>query len=337
MIRVWFNHWFSTSYRLIELIKENEGEQIWVVGTNKQAYSVIRNVCDEWYEEPAMDGDAYVEECLQFCQEHRINVFVPRRKMLDISRNKDRFREIGVRVMAEDYSRLELLADKARTYDLFREEDGLSIPEYRIVNTAEGFRQAYQELRLQYSQVCVKFVLDEGGMSFRKITEEEDPWHLLRVYAGSSVPFSRYQEWLKAVEPFDPLMVMPYLPGKEISVDCLNTSSGLIAVPRYKGSARHEEIIYEEQILEMTERIMDTAGLEFPCNIQFKMMKDVPYLLEINTRMSGGLQMSCLATGVNIPNIALNKLLGKEVPWHFEKQNKTVSYIELPRIVRNSL
>ncbi len=47
MIRVWFNHWFSTSYRLIELMKENEGEQVWVVGTNKQSNSVIRNVCDE--------------------------------------------------------------------------------------------------------------------------------------------------------------------------------------------------------------------------------------------------------------------------------------------------
>lgn len=337
MIRVWFNHWFSTSYRLIELMKENEGEQVWVVGTNKQRNSVIRNVCDEWYDEPVTDGDAYVEDCLRFCQEHDINVFVPRRKMPDISRNMDRFREIGVRVMAEDYSRLELLADKARTYDLFRDKEGLAIPEYRIVETAEEFRQAYQEIRSRYSQMCVKFVLDEGGMSFRKISEEEDPHHLLRVYAGSSVPFPRYLEWLKAIEPFDPLMVMPYLPGKEISVDCLSTQSGLIAVPRYKGSARHEEIIYDEQIMDMVNRIMDTAGLEFPCNVQFKMKEDVPYLLEINTRMSGGLQMSCLATGINIPNIALNKLLGKEISWNLKRENKIVSYIEIPQIIRDTI
>ena len=102
MIRVWYNHWFSTSYRLIELMKENAGEQVWVVGTNKQCNSVIRNVCDEWYSEPDTDGDEYVEDCIRFCEEHNINVFVPRRKMLDISRNMDKFREIGVRVMAED-------------------------------------------------------------------------------------------------------------------------------------------------------------------------------------------------------------------------------------------
>ena len=334
MIRVWFNHWFSTSYRLIELMKENKEEQVWVVGTNKQNNSVIKNMCDEWYSEPDSDGDKYVEDCVRFCQEHRIDVFVPRRKMLDISRNMNRFREIGVRVMAEDYSRLELLADKARTYDLLRNQKCLSIPEYHIVKTAAEFEQAYLQLKPKHSQICVKFVLDEGGMSFRKISEEEDPYRLLKVYMGGSVLYHQYLKWLRAIEPFDPLMVMPYLPGREISVDCLATASGLIAVPRYKGTARHEEIIYDERIMDMVNCIMDTTGLEFPCNIQFKLKEDEPYLLEINTRMSGGLQMSCLATGVNIPNIALNKLLGKNIPWSFSKENKIVSYIELPQIIR---
>ena len=333
MIRVWFNHWFSTSYRLIELMKENEGEQVWVVGTNKQYNSVIRNVCDEWYNEPATDGDAYVEDCINFCREHRIDVFVPRRKMLEISKNMDRFHEIGVKVMADDYSRLKLLADKASTYELFRAQDGLAIPEYRIVNTAKEFEQAYLELKSKYSQICVKFVFDEGGMSFRKISEEENPHHLLKMYVENSVPFNLYLEWLRMTEPLDSLMVMPYLSGKEISVDCLSTPSGLIAVPRYKDAARHEEIIYDDRIMDMVNRIMEIIGLEFPCNIQFKLEKGEPYLLEINTRMSGGLQMSCLATGVNIPNIALNKLLGKDIPWSFERNNRIVSYVEVPQII----
>ncbi|MDE6701583.1 MAG: ATP-grasp domain-containing protein [Acetatifactor sp.] len=333
MIRVWFNHWFSTSYRLIELMKENEGEQVWVVGTNKQYNSVIRNVCDEWYDEPVTDGDAYVEDCVRFCQEHKIDVFVPRRKMLEISRNMDRFHEIGVKVMAEDYSRFKLLADKARTYELFQAQEGLAIPEYRIVNTAEEFEHAYLELKSKYSQICAKFVFDEGGLSFRKISEETDPSHLLKMYVENSVPVNLYLEWLRATEPFDSLMVMPYLSGKEISVDCLSTPSGLIAIPRYKDAVRHEEIIYDDRILTMVNCIMETTGLEFPCNIQFKLEEEEPYLLEINTRMSGGLQMSCLATGVNIPNIALNKLLGKDIPWSFERENRIVSYVELPQII----
>lgn len=54
MIKVWFNHWFSTSYRLIELMKEDAVRQIYVVGSNRQRESVIQKVCDEWYEEPTL-------------------------------------------------------------------------------------------------------------------------------------------------------------------------------------------------------------------------------------------------------------------------------------------
>ena len=49
--------------------------------------------------------------------------------------------------------------------------------------------------------------------------------------------------------------------------------------------------------------------------------------------MSGGLQMSCLAAQVNIPNIALNRLLGKDIDWKIDRTEKMVSYIELPQIV----
>ena len=61
MIRVWFNHWFSTSYRLIELMKEDADEQVCVIGSNRQKDSVIQLVCDEWYEEPDISGEAYID------------------------------------------------------------------------------------------------------------------------------------------------------------------------------------------------------------------------------------------------------------------------------------
>ena len=51
MVRVWFNHWFSTSYRLIELMKQDNEEEIYVIASNKQIDSVIQKVCDEWYQD----------------------------------------------------------------------------------------------------------------------------------------------------------------------------------------------------------------------------------------------------------------------------------------------
>lgn len=44
MIRVWFNHWFSTSYRLIELMKEDADKKICIIGSNMRKNSVIQKV-----------------------------------------------------------------------------------------------------------------------------------------------------------------------------------------------------------------------------------------------------------------------------------------------------
>lgn len=333
MIRVWFNHWFSTSYRLIELMKEDAHEQIYVIGSNRQKDSVIQKVCDEWYEEPGVDGGEYIEFCLDFCAQHGIDAFVPRRNMVDISQNIIRFEKAGVKVMVDDYATISLLNDKAAAYDYFRDCKNLHIPEFRIVNSVSRFEQAYKELRKNYGQVCVKFVKDEGGMSFRKIEENVDRFRQLRVYQGSGISYEMLTEALGCAGTFDDMMVMPYLPGNEISVDCLQTKKGLIAVPRNKGAARHERVEYSEEILQMTETVMSRTGLRYPCNIQFKLKEDIPYLLEINSRMSGGLQMSCLAAKVNIPNIALNKMFGNDIDWTMDRTDRIVSYIELPQII----
>lgn len=334
MVRVWFNHWFSTSYGLIELMKQDREEEIYVIASNKQIDSVIQQVCDEWYQDSLADGEEYLSYCLAFCKEHKVDVFVPRRKMVEISRNKDRFEEIGVKLMVDDYEIISLLNDKAKTYDYFKDCRQLHIPDYFIVNTAAAFEKAYRNLKEKYDQVCVKFVKDEGAMSYRRIVERVDRFKSLRVYPGAEVAYEMYLSILEEVDHFDDLMVMPYLPGKEISVDCLTTEKGLIAVPRYKGGARHEKVLYEDDIMEMTRVIMDKVQLKYPCNIQFKMRGEIPYLLEINTRMSGGLQMSCLAENINIPNIALNKVLGKETDYELKQENKVVSYIEIPKIIR---
>jgi carbamoylphosphate synthase large subunit len=60
----------------------------------------------------------------------------------------------------------------------------------------------------------------------------------------------------------------------------------------------------------------------------------VPYLLEVNARMSGGIQLSYAATGINIPNIAVNRLLGIEKRQVWDKTTRVVSFIETPILLR---
>ena len=335
MIRVWFNHWFSTVYGIIELMKKDEEETIYVIGTNSQKDSVIQKVCDEWYEEPKLYGEEYIQFCLDFCKEHKIDVFVPRRCMTHISLNKSRFEEIGVKVLVDDYKAISILESKGDTYSYFKGYENLKIPDYRTVTTAAEFARAYKELSSEYEQICVKFVRDEGGMSFRRIKEDINEFKRLREYQGAGISYLDLLSALSTQEKFDELMVMPYLAGEEVSVDCLRTDSGTIAIPRIKSQMRHERIVFDTNIISMTANVLHKLSLEYPCNVQFRYHNGELYLLEVNTRMSGGLQMSCLAAGVNIPNIALNKLLGKEINWSIDDESeKVVSYIEIPKIIR---
>ena len=261
MIRVWFNHWFSTSYRLIELMKQDKEEEIYIIGSNKQVNSVIQEVCDGWYEEQDVGGEEYVEYCLNFCKQHQVDVFVPRRLMVLISENRERFDKLGVKLMVDDFEVISFLNDKAATYDFFKKCEGLYIPDYYVTNTASQFKEAYEKLLEKYEKICIKFVKDEGGLSFRKIVDKVDSFSSLRVYPGNDIALDTLMDALASVEEFDDLMVMPYFPGKEISVDCLQTQDGLIAVSRIKGSGRHEFVQYSQEILDMVDIIMDKIRL----------------------------------------------------------------------------
>ena len=331
MIRVWFNHWFSTIYKLIELLKA-EGDY-YVIGTNQRSAAVYKLVCDEFYTEPALDGDAYADYCLEFCREHRVEVFIPRRQMLIISKRKTEFEAMGVRVLVDDYDKLVDLNYKIRAYERFSGTESVNIPEYRLVTNAGDFRMAYEELRKKYRQICFKFERDEGGRSFRLIDNSRTGYKALFMPQSTRMTFDDAFRALSEAEECEPLIVMPYLPGSELSIDCLVTNSGRIMIPRVKSSGRAEKIVYDSSILKMCDDMIDTCQLECPFNIQFKYLDDVPYFLEINTRMSGGLQMSCAAENINILDIAINKLFGIDKEWSISGVDKTVSYIEMPLIL----
>ena len=93
MTRIWFNHWFSSAYNFITLLREDPN--FCIICSNKAEESVFTSAADEYYLEPAECGD-YARFCLEFCREHRIDVFIPRRGMQEISKRKADFEKIGV-------------------------------------------------------------------------------------------------------------------------------------------------------------------------------------------------------------------------------------------------
>lgn len=318
MKRIWFNHWFSTVYNMIELIKKGEGD-FYIIGSN-EGKSVVSCVCDEFYIEPVLKGKDYIDFCLDFCKEHKVDIFCPHRGMVDISKNKSLFEEIGVKVLIDDYDIVSILEDKDKTYKLLKDKGFDCIPEYIVVNSVDEFLSAYNDLSKKYDKLCCKKIVDIGALSFKVIDSEEKLHNIV--------------EGFKKKTKFAPTMIMPYLRGVEVSVDCLKTDKGNIIVPRQKEYKRVQRVSFNEEIINICNKVLDSIDLNTPCNMQFIYDEGKPYFLEVNTRMSGGTYLSCLGANVNIPNIAINKILEVSLDWDLDKSDKCVSYIESAIIVK---
>ena len=332
-MRIWFNHWFSTAYHLINMMKADEQHKFHFIGTSTNADAVYKQACDEWYSEPhEISADDYISFCLNFCAEHNVEVFVPRRFLVEIIKQSAKFANIGVKLFADlDAKTIEILDNKIATYDFFTTLNPNYIPEIRVARSFEEFILAYELLKNKSTRVCYKLAIDEGARSFRVIDNSIESLTALLNKPGAKVTLDAAKQVLKSYDFFNPIIVMPYLSGVEISVDCLSTASGDIIIPRYKTNKRYSEIIFDEHVMSECRRIIKTLGFHMPLNIQFKKENDKLYLLEINPRMSGGLQLSCKATGINLPNIAINQLLGVEREWSYPDNNFIkVAHIETP-------
>ena len=336
MTRIWFNHWFSTAYHLIDLIRA-ASDEFYFVGSNKNDYAIYKRNCDEWYREPEkISAAAYVEFCLNFCREHSINIFVPRRNLTAISERRGDFENIGVKVLVGKDARLmKIFDDKVATYEFFAANNLAEIvPPYRLAKSFDDFTQAYDALKTSANRICYKLTEDEGALTFRVIDDSIEKISALHNMPNMKVTLAAARKILSDYDFKIPLIVMPYLSGREISVDCLTTPRGNIIVPRFKTNQRYSEIKFDDAIIAAAEKILSLINLDVPINIQFRTDGEKFFLLEINPRMSGGLQLSCLGAGINIPAIAINQLRGVETLWTVPaKKFCRVAHIETPIIL----
>jgi hypothetical protein len=116
-------------------------------------------------------------------------------------------------------------------------------------------------------------------------------------------------------------MVMRYLEGNERSVDCLADHGKLLrhVIRRKSGLPGGAQILEEHtEISAMAKRLTSLFRLNGLYNIQFRESGGIPYLLEINPRMSGGIHYTT-PSGLNLPYWGVSHALGlcaeEEIPF----------------------
>jgi len=307
-MNIWFNHWFSTAYYFIETAKSLGNK---VFATNERDSCIYKMNADIFEIEPVLDKEQYVQWALDFCRKNDIDVFFCKRNMKVISENINLFKEIGVHVFVEKYENILQFESKINTYNFFLGKDICDVPEMFVVNDADNFIKYYLYLKEKYGGVCSKLDVDEGGQSFKRIVTKEKSFDLVKNYQGFSIHEDDILNLVKQKETFDDMLLMPYLAGTEYSIDCLNTNRGLVAVPRFKFGGRITRIENNKELIEIANKFQKEAELTSGYNIQLRADENGNlFLLEVNTRLSGGTWKDRLV-GVDFIKLAL-EVINKE-------------------------
>ncbi|WP_354641226.1 ATP-grasp domain-containing protein [Kitasatospora camelliae] len=308
-VRVWLNRTYAENVYFIDLLRAAP-RPVEIHATHVDPDSPVLAAADFGSLEPDhLSPEAYVEFALEFCARHRIDVFLPRLGQLAISLRRRDFEAVGTALVCPPAPAIAVFESKADAYAAM-EALGLPTPLWRHVRTAAELRLAVEEIEADGGRACLKPATGAGGEGFRILSREPFSLRRLAGFADATVPLDQVLSALEASpEPAD-LLVMPYLDGPEVSVDCLAAPDGRLisAVGRVK-SGRRRSFTTDPVYLEPARRLVEAFGVGFLSNVQFRHHRGRPVVLDVNTRPSGGLHQLRLC-GLNLPWAAVELALG---------------------------
>jgi carbamoyl-phosphate synthase large subunit len=141
---------------------------------------------------------------------------------------------------------------------------------------------------------------------------------------------------LDAMERSPGLIVQDFLPGEEYSVDVLADTNGhvIASVPRIRarvdsGVSVGSRTVHDPEVEYFGRTVARATGITYVANVQCKRDRDgSPALLEVNPRIPGTLGLT-IASGVDMPRLALQALLGRRLPAHLDfRELAVVRYLD---------
>ncbi|WP_063836073.1 ATP-grasp domain-containing protein [Actinacidiphila yeochonensis] len=300
--------------QVMRMLRENpDGTDVRVYATNVDPDAPALRAADVGGVEPRYVGDAvYGEFALDFCRRHGVDVLIPPRRLSALAGLADAFAAVGTALMCSPPAAVEVLTSKVRTYEA-AETAGVPVPPWRRVAGSAGFRTAVEELGADGERLCFKpagefsafgfRVLDDAPLTLRDLLAAPEP-----VVSTAAVvdALRRAEDQGRAVPEF---LVMPYLDGPEVSVDCLSRPGGslLVGVARAK-HGRYRHLLDDPAPVAVARRLVGHFGLAYLTNVQLRYRAGEPVLLEANPRPSAGIFQTAF-TGLNLPWAAVRLLL----------------------------
>jgi carbamoylphosphate synthase large subunit len=287
-------------------------------------YTPISTVADTFIVEPKTGDDgAYIQWLLDLCHHHQFTLLWPQSRLTSVFVHRQLLADAGITVLlsCNEQSTLDIINDKAGTASaLF--EHGIALPQWKPFKTAAELDFALAALGYPRNRICIKPAVSICAQGFRILDDSRDPFVRLMQNDTTTIGTNELKALLTRNDNGIIFLAMEYLAGDERSIDCL-VSDGILlqSVTRRKPKAArgHWEIIEADpEGQAIATKVCQIFRLNGLINIQTR-ERILPAggrmqcLLEVNARMSGGINMAC-ESGFILPYWALRLAAGTATP-----------------------
>ncbi len=289
---------FTGTGRRVELLQAFRraavrlGVRLRLYGADMAANAPASAFCDHTRRICAMRDKDYIPQLLEICRRDRIDLLIPTidTDLIVLSENRERFAEIGTKVMISSPEMVALCRDKNNTYDFFL-SCGLQAPE--PVNDYRKYTGPYP---------C--FIKPKDGSSSINAFKVEEAREL-EAYAA------RIGDYI----------IQPFIDGTEYTIDifCDFDGNPVYIVPRERIAVRSGEVLktritLDERMIEEAKRLIERFR---PCGaITVQLIRQrgsgEDYYIEINPRYGGGAPLSMKA-GADSPEAVMRLMLGEKL------------------------
>ena len=314
----------------LQTLKADAATPFSIIASHRHNRAEIFEYADEVYLEPYVSNDGseevtaeLIEPRWQFvlenAQQNNVKVLLTGRNGIDYEVHREQFTAVGIRLLtgATSVKALASIEDKFAFMQHCHLHDIPVAQAWRFDTTDE-----LEALLAKHSHqpLCVKPVTGIFAQGFwrldtgKEIDEQYDSFEHLYFTEEKKIStpqfISAYTNSQFVKERPIPMLLMPYLSGREYSIDVVcEYGEVLAAVTRYK-TGKIQHIGYDKDVMDVVIPLIKAFGCDGIVSVQTKADDDGQHcVLEINSRPAGGISYTT-HSGVDLTQIAFGYWLG---------------------------
>ncbi len=310
---IWFLEGQSSQREVIMGARDALPASVQIVASHRQLRSEITGQADVALQEPT-DSDERIDWVIETARTLGVKVIVAGRVGASYEAQRERFVAEGLDLVTGGTSlqTFQNVDDKSR-FTAAAELAGLACIPGITANDAHELQAAYDALSGS-GEVCIKPTVGIYGQGFWRFKDGVDDFRCFANPDARETTFKAYLNAYRQSEGRPPMLLMPYMPGSECSVDMVCERGKAVAFVGRRKLGLNQTFERDSEAVHLAVKAAEHFACDGLINVQTRDAADgKPYLLEINPRYSGGIGYT-RETGLNLPGIFATRRLGLKEP-----------------------